>query len=90
AARDRRLQRVVRDLLAADRRESERPEGPQADDAAAPAPLHTVDPVLGLDLLREAAGAGRDVWIEVVDPAGVPVRRRVRPVRVDGGRVRVV
>ena len=27
---------------------------------------------------------------KMVDPSGVPLRRRVRPVRVDGGRVRVV
>ncbi|WP_225755158.1 helicase-associated domain-containing protein [Actinotalea sp. Marseille-Q4924] len=95
AARDRRLHRVARDLLAVDRRErAAASDGGGARDAGtaddgAPGTAAS-DPVLGLDLLREAAGAGRDVWLEMVDPAGVPVRRRVRPVRVDGGRVRVV
>lgn len=95
AARDRRLHRVARDLLSVDRRE-QAAVVPDADDDAPAATGHaapvapTADPVLGLDLLREAASAGTDVWLEMVDPSGVPLRRRVRPVRVDGGRVRVV
>lgn len=88
AARDRRLHRVARDLLSVDRRER---SAAVPDDVAAPASsIPTADPVLGLDLLREAASAGTDVWLEMVDPSGVPLRRRVRPVRVDGGRVRVL
>nr|WP_297427254.1 helicase-associated domain-containing protein [uncultured Actinotalea sp.] len=87
AARDRRLHRVARDLLSVDRREQ---ADVVPDDVARGPAAPTADPVLGLDLLREAASAGTDVWLEMVDPSGVPLRRRVRPVRVDGGRVRVV
>jgi hypothetical protein len=50
----------------------------------------TADPVAALATLREAVADGREVWLEVVDPQGTPQRRRVRPVRVDGGRVRAV
>ena len=45
------------------------------------------DPVGSLALLREAATAGRDVWLELAGPGG-PTVRRVRPLTVDGGRVR--
>jgi Helicase conserved C-terminal domain len=50
----------------------------------------TADPVAALATLREAVADGREVWLEVVGPQGTPQRRRVRPVRVDGGRVRAV
>ncbi|GAA2726468.1 helicase-associated domain-containing protein [Cellulomonas aerilata] len=50
----------------------------------------TEDPVAALATLREAVADGREVWLEVVGPQGTPQRRRVRPVRVDGGRVRAV
>lgn len=50
----------------------------------------TGDPVAALATLREAVADGREVWLEVVGPQGTPQRRRVRPVRVDGGRVRAV
>ena len=43
-----------------------------------------------LATLREAVADGREVWLEVVGPQGTLQRRRVRPVRVDGGRVRAV
>lgn len=85
-ARERRLHRVARDLLAADRREQARVGDGAPSDDGMPAP----DPVLGLDLLREAASEGREVWLEMVDPHGASVRRRVRPVRVDAGRVRLL
>ncbi len=45
------------------------------------------DPVGSLALLREAAEAGRDVWLELAGPGG-PTVRRVRPLTVDAGRVR--
>ena len=61
------------------------------DGPAAPGgPAGTADPVAALATLREAVADGREVWLEVVDPQGTPQRRRVRPVRVDGGRVRAV
>ncbi|QTE29840.1 helicase-associated domain-containing protein [Pengzhenrongella sicca] len=50
----------------------------------------TVDPVAALATLREAAADGREVWLEIVGPQGTPRRRRVRPLRVDAGRVRAV
>ncbi|WP_066585402.1 helicase-associated domain-containing protein [Cellulomonas timonensis] len=47
------------------------------------------NPVSALSVLREAAAQGREVWLEMVGPHGVHQRRRVRPVHVEGGRVRV-
>jgi len=47
------------------------------------------DPVHALALLREAATDGGQVDIVVVGARGTPERRRVRPLSVDGGRVRV-
>ena len=105
-AETRRLQRLAADLLRADRRESAALRdtsvdgGPGLPDAtgagsgtaAAARSVHwgTPDPVLALALLREAAAEGREVWLEMIGPDGAPVRRRVRPLRVDGGRVRAV
>lgn len=123
-AEERRLHRLARDLLAADRREnsglaraaaasaaaqSEASRSGAARSAAAPAegaqpgatpsdrvstdrsdPTGTPDPVLSLALLREAVTEGREVWLEMVGTEGVVVRRKVRPVRVDAGRVRAV
>ena len=43
-----------------------------------------------LALLRDAVRDGADVWVELVDGHGRPARRRVRPLRVDGGRLRAV
>lgn len=43
-----------------------------------------------MGLLREAAAGHTEVWLDVVGSRGALERRRVRPVRVDGGRVRVV
>ena len=59
--------------------------GPDADGGQG-----TVDPVAALATLREAAADGREVWLEIVGPQGTPRRRRVRPLRVDAGRVRAV
>ncbi len=104
-ARDRRLRRVARDVLAAHRRELT--AAAQAEDdavlAARPAgdttawtgtgvdaDQGTPDPVLALALLREAVAEGREVWLDIVGPNGGSTRRRVRPVRVDGGRVRAI
>jgi hypothetical protein len=50
----------------------------------------TADPVEALGLLREAAAGHAEVWLDLVGSRGALERRRVRPVRVDGGRVRVV
>lgn len=50
----------------------------------------TADAAEALGLLREAAAGHTEVWLDVVGSRGALERRRVRPVRVDGGRVRVV
>jgi hypothetical protein len=41
-------------------------------------------------VLREAAAARREVWVEIVGPRGEVSRRLLRPVRVDAGRLRAV
>jgi hypothetical protein len=60
------------------RRDAARRDGPAA-----------TDPVHALAVLREAASAGTPVEMVVVGALGTPERRRVQPVSVDGGRVRV-
>ncbi|MFC7404558.1 helicase-associated domain-containing protein [Georgenia alba] len=47
------------------------------------------DPVHALELLRASSRAGEEVEIVVVGSLGTPERRRVRPLSVEGGRVRV-
>ncbi|MEV7973756.1 helicase-associated domain-containing protein [Cellulomonas sp. NPDC089187] len=54
-----------------------------------PRPPGTDDPGTALATLREAAADHAEVWLEMVGPRGALERRRVRPLRVDGGRVRV-
>ncbi|MCV2395083.1 helicase-associated domain-containing protein [Actinotalea sp. M2MS4P-6] len=71
----RRLERVAADLAGT--------PDPEPEDQG------TAEPVETLGLLREAAAAGREVWLEVAGPSG-PSRRRVRVLRVDAGRVRVL
>lgn len=85
-ARTRRLRALAADLLSAERRA---PSGP----VPAPAAWRAGDPAapaLALDALREAAAEHRQVWLDVVGQDGATTRRRVRPVRVDAGRVRVI
>ncbi|HSK58114.1 MAG TPA: helicase-associated domain-containing protein, partial [Actinomycetospora sp.] len=81
-ARERRVRRLAADILAADRRRSDGDDEPDPDDAGAPS--------LALGLLREAAEEHRPVWLQLVGPDGTTSRRRVRPLRVDAGRVRVL
>lgn len=50
----------------------------------------TSDPLVALGLLREAAADGHEVWLEVAGPTGALTRRRVRPLRIDAGRLRAV
>lgn len=49
----------------------------------------TDDPGTALATLREAAADRSEVWLEMVGAHGALERRRVRPLHVDGGRVRV-
>ncbi|KQY23204.1 hypothetical protein ASD16_11615 [Cellulomonas sp. Root485] len=59
--------------------------------ASAPAPgAGTADPVDALVLLREAAAEKAEVWVELVGSHGVPQRRLLRPLRVEGGRLRAI
>ncbi len=92
-AQERHLRRVAEDLLGA---EAPAPPGPPATGlppGAVPAARGfdegTAEPLEALALLREAVADRRTVVIEIAGPDG-PTRRTVRPVRVDGGRVRAV
>ncbi|UJP41000.1 helicase-associated domain-containing protein [Cellulomonas palmilytica] len=78
-------------------RSSDQHPTPDATDpaAATPAPARspapgpgTDDPAAALALLREAAAARENVWVELVGPQGRPERRLLRPLRVEGGRLR--
>lgn len=60
-----------------------------AADGGAHPPGGTADPSLVLAVLRDAVATGQEVWLEVAGPDG-PLRKRVRPLRVDAGRVRAV
>ncbi|WP_051275026.1 helicase-associated domain-containing protein [Cellulomonas sp. URHD0024] len=61
----------------------------EADVTPAP-PVGTADPVDALVLLREAAAEKFAVWVELVGSSGVPDRRLLRPLRVEGGRLRAI
>ncbi|MBO3084961.1 helicase-associated domain-containing protein [Cellulomonas fengjieae] len=50
----------------------------------------TADPVDALVLLREAAAEKAEVWVEMIGSHGVPQRRLLRPLRVEGGRLRAI
>ncbi len=71
-----------------------RPARARGTSTPATGPVHplagTADPAVALGLLREAAAEHTEVWLELVGARGGLERRRVRPLRVDGGRVRVV
>jgi hypothetical protein len=43
-----------------------------------------------LGLLREAVADRTEVWLELVDARGTTQRRLVRPLRLDGGRLRAL
>ncbi|NLE72453.1 MAG: hypothetical protein GX609_10270 [Actinomycetales bacterium] len=81
-AREGRLRKLASDLLVADRRRGDVDDDLDPNDPAGPS--------LALGLLREAAEEHRPVWLQVVGPDGTASRRRVRPLRVDAGRVRVL
>ncbi|ACZ23039.1 hypothetical protein Sked_31420 [Sanguibacter keddieii DSM 10542] len=63
----------------------------QGDPAAGPQLSEgTTEPVVALALLREAAADGREVLVDIVGPSGDVTRRRLRPMRLDAGRLRAV
>lgn len=67
---------------------------PRAATAPSPASSQpgegTTEPVVALALLREAAADGREVFVDIVGASGDLTRRRLRPMRVDAGRLRAV
>ncbi|MFS0705471.1 hypothetical protein AB6N23_13200, partial [Cellulomonas sp. 179-A 9B4 NHS] len=65
---------------------------PATSPTGAPTPRSTgtTDPADALLLLREAAQARSLVWVELVGPDGRSDRRLVRPLRVEGGRLRAL
>ncbi|KSW28909.1 helicase-associated domain-containing protein [Cellulomonas sp. B6] len=60
--------------------------------AAAPATgvAGTPEPGDVLVVLREAAQSRAEVWVDLVGPDGRPDRRLLRPLRVEGGRLRAL
>ena len=97
-ARARHLHRVAADLLGAettsraageDSSVNGGPSYPTRADRRSSADEGTAEPLEALATLREAVAERRTVILEIAGPDG-PSRRTVRPLRVDGGRVRVV
>lgn len=66
-----------------DARATTPPAGPDA-------PRGTGEPGDLLVVLREAAQARTSVWVEIVGPDGRAERRLVRPLKVEGGRLRAL
>ncbi|TGY85037.1 helicase-associated domain-containing protein, partial [Cellulomonas shaoxiangyii] len=66
------------------------PATPAVPPAPSPAGAGTTDPADALLLLREAAQSRSLVWLELVGPDGRSDRRLVRPLRVEGGRLRAL
>lgn len=81
---------LVRRLRSADARHTAAAaDDPAVGTTSAPAPAAgTDDPAAALALLRDAAAARENVWVELVGPNGRPERRLLRPLRVEGGRLR--
>jgi hypothetical protein len=77
------LERLPGTLLPTPARRPAQPVPPSA-------PTGTADPVDALVLLREAAAEKAEVWVELVGSHGVPQRRLLRPLRVEGGRLRAI
>ncbi|MGV8977950.1 MAG: helicase-associated domain-containing protein [Cellulomonas sp.] len=67
-----------------------RPPARRTTPASSATSAGTADPVAALGLLREALEDRTDVWLELVDAHGSPQRRRVRPLRLEAGRLRAL
>ncbi|MCC2315652.1 helicase-associated domain-containing protein [Cellulomonas xiejunii] len=76
------------------RRRPGAPDGPRAAGTPGHRPARptggTTEPGDLLVLLREAAQARASVWVEMVGPDGRAQRRLVRPLKVEGGRLRAL
>jgi hypothetical protein len=67
---------------------SPEPVAPAAPTTAPAVEAGTDEPGDALLLLREAVAEKEDVWVELVGPTGQPETRLLRPLRLDGGRLR--
>ena len=68
------------------------PSDQPSDSSTAPEPRRPgsplPDPLDTLMVLREAADQRTEAWVDLVDDTGRTTRRRLRPLSVDGGRLR--
>ncbi|MEH3076114.1 MAG: helicase-associated domain-containing protein [Quadrisphaera sp.] len=77
---------VVAGLRSGDTEAVRRAEA-EADGRGGPPELTATDPASALAALRDAASAGRAVWVGMSDAAGRLTVRQLSPVAVDGGLV---
>jgi len=89
-ARRERYAELVPRLRAADDAALAAPPASADRDAPVPAPRGTTEPPAALGLLRDAIDAGDHVVLETIDPLGQPTRRRVKPLVLEGGRLRAL
>ncbi|RXR26923.1 hypothetical protein EQW78_02915 [Oerskovia turbata] len=90
AARRERYAELVPRLRAADDAALAAPPAATARADVAPEPRGTTEPPAALGLLRDAIDAGDHVVLETIDPTGQPTRRRVKPLVLEGGRLRAL
>ncbi|MFD6164119.1 helicase-associated domain-containing protein [Oerskovia sp. NPDC060287] len=89
-ARRERYAELVPRLRAADDAALAAPPASASREAAPPVPRGTTEPPAALGLLRDAIDAGDHVVLETIDPTGQPTRRRVKPLVLEGGRLRAL
>lgn len=90
AARRERYAELVPRLRAADDAALAAPPAATTRDDVVPEPRGTTEPPAALGLLRDAIDAGDHVVLETIDPTGQPTRRRVKPLVLEGGRLRAL
>ncbi|MFJ4106904.1 helicase-associated domain-containing protein [Oerskovia enterophila] len=90
AARRDRYADLVPRLRAADDAALAAPPASASRADAPPEPRGTTEPPAALGLLRDAIDAGDHVVLETIDPTGQPTRRRVKPLVLEGGRLRAL
>ncbi|WP_079570669.1 helicase-associated domain-containing protein [Krasilnikoviella flava] len=66
------------------------PGAPNGSRSAAPGRVRTTEPGDALATLHDALRDGRLVWIEMVGASGTLERRALKPLRLDGGRLRAL
>ena len=89
-ARRERYAELVPRLRAADDAALAAPPASASRADAPPEPRGTTEPPAALGLLRDAIDAGDHVVLETIDPTGQPTRRRVKPLVLEGGRLRAL